>query len=249
MKYKVKANLNDWGKRLLKEDYATVVRDFDENGINTLSKENLTEILKKEVPQELFDAETVCVEWVDTDFKTDDVVSVYLSDGSHVLTHVISVDDGIIYVDKEVFVRLVKQDAISTEDIARRMKAGKLYEISFDKNTGLDLTRTKNKWKIVRANPREALSYWKTKKTRRTIEKILMIAVSYYHTVLDDGNYRSFEVLIDDLKENGLWADLSHFFNNDNNYLATCFRDNFKSLENVSIEEFDDDVKAQYNLA
>lgn len=249
MKYKVKANLNDWGKKLLKEDYATVIRDFNEDDVTTLSKDELIDILKKEVPIDLFNPETACVEWVDTDFKVDDVVCVYISEDSRILSHVISVNDGVIYVDREVFINAAKKDLISREDISCRMRGGILNEISFSQDTGLDMSRKKNKWKIVRANPREALSYWKSKKARRTIEKILMIAVSYYHATLDDGDYNSLEVLLDDLKEVGIWDDLSHYFNNSNNWLASCFKDHFNSLENVSMEEFDDDVRAQYDIA
>jgi hypothetical protein len=238
----IKADLNDWGKRLLKEDYATVIRDFKEN--ETFTRETLIEILRKEVPIDLFRKETICTEWVDTDLKVDDVVRVFLPDCT-VMSHITIIDSGLIGVSPEPFRRLVKSGDIKQEDVLDRIK-GKTNDISFDAETCLDKSQNrKNKWKISRVSPQEALSYWSAKKEGRAIEKILMLSVVAYKELLNNGYCTGVADIFNGLKQRGIWYELENFFN-DKNLLHGKYRDCFDKLDTISLDEFNDELRAYY---
>lgn len=243
MKCRIKANLNDWGKKLLKEEYATVVRDFKEE--EALSKEDMIEILKKEVPMDLFRTETICAEWIDTDLKTDDVVRVSLPDCT-VMSHVTLIDSGFVCVSTEPFWRLVKNGDIKREEVLNRIN-GKTNDICFDIETGLDKSRSrKNKWEIARVSPQEALSYWRARRERRTIEKILMLSVVAYKEMLNNGYCIEAASIVDGLKQDGVWYKLVDYFNNEDNLPYNKFRDYFERLDSISLEEFNDEIRAHY---
>lgn len=242
MKCRIKADLNDWGKKLLKEDYATVIRDFKDD--ETFTKENLIKILRKEVPIDLFREETICAEWIDTDLKVDDVVRVTLPD-STVMSHVTIIDSGLIGVSPEPFRRLVKSGNIKQEDVLDRIN-GKTNDISFDAETCLDKSRNrKNKWKISRVSPQDALSYWSTRKEGRAIEKILMLSVVAYKELLNNGYCPEVADVVSGLKQRGIWYELENFFN-DKNLLHSKYRDYFDKLDTISLDEFNDELRAYY---
>ena len=53
-------------------------------------------------------------------------------------------------------------------------------------------------------------------------------------------------LLVDGLKQDGVWYKLVDYFNNEDNLPYNKFRDYFERLDNISFEEFNDEIRAHY---
>lgn len=208
--YRIKANLNDWGKKLLsKSEIAAIdvnVQDLDKD---------IKDIVFKEYPKDLIDADSIHLE-KSSEIEKNDVVKIEipLVDGSmSVLAQVYDVNDTIIFVNKPDFVDDIFNEKIKSKDIYRRW-VNDCNSLIFDKFSMLDCSAVKNKdnkWSISLASPKEAQDYLKDKEVIKYATTVLRMSTEMLLNLKyknDSGlRYKTFWFL-NDLFDSSEWKAL-----------------------------------------
>lgn len=260
MKYKIIANLNDWGMKLLNKSKVEIIKDLDVKSIQPIDKTELIKVICKEYPQDIVDIDSVSAEWVDRDFKIDDVVYITIPDidGTiKILSQIVGIDDytgnGIVYVDSTPLKDLVIHHDITSHLLSSKIKKNPIgipeNAIGFDWATGLDISRVKKfKWQIERVSPNVAISYFKEKEIKQKTQRILMLAVSLYMNIMH-GNWETMTDAYDfmrDLMTTHQWKELEEYIKtSDENYAKTIL-DRYKSKMFDNIDDFDDTMTGYY---
>lgn len=253
MKYKITANLNDWGQKLLNKHTVEIIKDFDTKSVQPLNKSELIKVVCKEYPQDIVDIGSVSAEWVNRDFKIDDVVRITIPDidGTiYIYSQIVGIDDeGIAYVDAAPIRKLVIHHDITSTMFSSKIKKVPMGvpvdSIGFDCDTGLDTSRARKfKWKIDLVSPDEASNYFKEKEIKQKTERTLMLAVTLYMNIMH-GNWEQMTdayKFMENLISTHQWKELEEYIKTSNEYCDQKIWDRYNSKELDRIDDFDDTI-------
>ncbi len=180
----IKANLNDWGKRLLKKDEVSV-------SVSEINKD-IKDIIFAEYPKDLVDVDSIRLD-EPLNFKTGDVVKIVIrfkdNDTITVKSHVIDSSDGVVSVYKSRAIESVLKDNILHKDAYRRW-VNDSESLLFNTADRTDCSRVKTlKWVISPVTSQEAEEYWKNEEFEKMTTTLLRMSTE----MLMDFSYRTDE--------------------------------------------------------